>query len=113
MKNTYHKASGNMGAAVADIQLGARQCFHAEEALFSQVNATTFTNNLVLQGTVPKQVMDGMQNRSHPDMCLNVRGLWGKAPIQQVWNSEWEIPKALLGHTYTMVLLHWRIGRMF
>jgi hypothetical protein len=47
MKNTYHKASGNMGAAVADIQLGARQCFHAEEALFSQVNATTFTNNLV------------------------------------------------------------------
>ncbi len=42
----------------------------------------------VLQGMVPKQVMDGMQNRSHPDMCLNVRGLRGKVPIQQVWNFE-------------------------
>jgi hypothetical protein len=67
----------------------------------------------VLQGMVPKQVMDGMQNRSHLDMCLHVRGLWGKAPIQQAWNFEWEIPKALLGHTYTMVLLHWRIGQCF
>ncbi len=27
------------------------------------------------------------------------------------WNFEWEIPMALLGHTYTMVLLHWRIGQ--
>ncbi len=70
-------------------------------------------NMKVLQGTVPKQVMDGMQNRSHLDMCLNVRGLRGKVPIQQVWNFEWEIPKALLGHTYTMVLLHWRIGQCF